>query len=214
MRQTVPASVQLFLFADKLVSADSAFSAGTLIPYSQKKVKTNDLAAYLLAFTIWDMLGKNCIRLEIRKKKVMLLIPSASLEISLNKDIPVSGDLEAWLLEGVERNGQDLEKVIYKLLKQDMAWPHKEIINIVLDNTCSLGLGEIKAQASSAKALLKSFTGSTDFEPERVLIANLEPDFELLIQEWNQFSLELPKLNGMLITNCRSALNSRTAQND
>ncbi|HEY0770587.1 MAG TPA: hypothetical protein VGD31_09665 [Sphingobacteriaceae bacterium] len=214
MNQNYPASVQLFLFADKLVPADSAFSASTLIPYSQKKVKTNDLAVLLLAFTIWDLLQKNCINLSVKKSMVMLLIPSSTLEVSLDKDIPVSGDLENLLLGCMGRKGTALKNVIYQLLNEHSAWPHKQIIHIVTENTSAVGLGSIRNNVTGMKQMLKSFSGNTGFEPNHTLIAPLEPAFNFMQQQWNDFCFSSAKTSGMLVTDCRSALNSRITQTD
>lgn len=214
MIQNYPASVQLFLFADKLVPADSAFSASTLIPYSQKKVKTNDLAVLLLAFTIWDLLQKNCINLSIKKSMVMLLIPSSTLEVSLDKDIPVSGDLENLLLGCMNHKGTALKDVIYQLLNEHSAWPHKQIISIVTENTSALGLGSISNNGTGMKQMLKGFSGNTGFESNNTLIAPLEPSFNFMQQQWNDFCFSSAKTSGILVTDCRSALNSRITQTD
>ncbi|HEY0667963.1 MAG TPA: hypothetical protein VGD22_07295 [Sphingobacteriaceae bacterium] len=214
MNQNYPASVQLFLFADKLVPADSAFSASTLIPYSQKKVKTNDLAVLLLAFTIWDLLQKNCINLSVKKSMVMLLIPSSTLEVSLDKDIPVSGDLENLLLGCMNRKGTTLKNVIYQLLNEHSAWPHKQIIHIVTENTSAVGLGSIRNNGTGMKQMLNGFSGNTGFEPNHTLIAPLEPAFNFMQQQWNDFCFSSAKTSGMLVTDCRSALNSRITQTD
>lgn len=214
MNHNFPASVQLFLFADKIVPAESTFSASTLIPYSQKKVKTNDLAVLLLAFTIWDLLQKNCIHLSIKKSMIMMVIPSSTLEVSLDKDIPVSGDLENLLLGCMNRQGTTLKKVISELLNEQSAWPHKQIIGTVTANTCTLGLGSIQNSETGMKGILKGFSGDTNFEPHHTLIAPLEPSFHFMQQQWNNFCISSAKTSGMLVTDCRSALNSRIIQTD
>lgn len=214
MQKNVPASIMLFLFADKVVPADTAFSAGTLISYSQKKVKTNELAVYLLAFTLWDLYQKKYISLEIGSSKKMFFIPSEKLNINVKKDIPVLGDLENWLISGVESPDEDVKKLIYRLLKSDQVWPHKTIIQIVLNNTCDMGLGKISEQDPAKSKLLKSFTGNLDFEVKYDLVSTTEADFDLSLQQWNQFILTSSKIAGMLITACRGALNSRVIQND
>lgn len=214
MQQTVPASIKLFLFADKMVPADTVFSPGTLISYSQKKVKTNELAVFLLAYTLWDLYQKNYISLEVRNTKKMFFIPSEKLNISIKKDIPVLGDLENWLIRGIESSDEDVKKLIYKLLKENQAWPHRTINHIVLNDACDKGFGKINEQDTGRSKLLKGFTGNTDFEAETSSVSIFEAEFDLSLQEWNQFLLSSAKIAGMLITACRGALNSRVTQND
>lgn len=214
MLNTVPASVKLFLFADKLVPADTAFSAGTLISFSQKKVKTNELAVFLLAFTLWDLFHKNYIHLEVKSTKKMFFIPSEKLNISINKDIPVLGSLENWLLKGIESPDEEVKKLIYKLLNENQVWPHKKIIHIVLNDACDMGFGKINEKDSGKSKLLKGFTGDTGFEADIDSVSILEAEFDLSLQQWNQFFLSSSKIAGMLINACRGGLNARVTQND
>ena len=214
MLNTVPASVKLFLFADKLVPADTAFSAGTMIPYNQKKVKTNDLAVLLLAFTLWDLYQKNCINLELKNSKKLFFIPSVKLIISINKEMPVLGDLENWLISGIRSIDEDVKGLIYRLLHENQAWPHKSIINMVVFNSCHEELGKIVQLNSGASNLLNGFSGNTNFEVDIPSASLVEPEFELLLQQWNQFCLSSSKTSEALISACRSALNSRVTQND
>ena len=214
MHQIVPASVKLFLFADKIVPGDTAFSAGTLISYSQKKVKTNELAVFLLAFTLWDLFRKNCISLEVRNSKKLFFIPVETLIISIQKDIPVLGDLENWLIRGIKGSDDDVKKLIYLLLDENQPWPHKRVIHIVLNESCDMGLGKINERESGTNKLLKGFSGNTDFEAANLPVSKIELEFDLTVQQWNQFLLSSSRIAGMLITACRGALNSRVTQND
>lgn len=214
MQKTVPASIMLFLFADKLVPTDSAFSAGTLISYSKKTVKTNELATLLLAFTLWDLFHKNYIILDIQKTKKMFFIPSEKLNISIKKDIPVQGDLENLLIRDIEGSYEEVKKRIHKLLKTDQVWPHKTIINIVTNNTCDIGIGKIKEASNPKEKLVNIFSGNIDFEAEIGSVSALESEFNLIFQQWNQFNLSSSKIAGMLLNSCRAGLNSRLVQYD
>jgi len=213
MQQIVPVSTQLFLFADKVVPLSSAFTAETLISYSQKKVKTNELAAYLLAFTLWNLFQKKFISLEIQPVKKMFFIPSGKLVVCIKKDIPVFGDLENWLIKGIERPNQDVKQLIHNLFDEDQAWPHKIIIHKVSKEACESGFGKIRLSGSD-NSVLRGFTGNIDFEANSVIVSELEDEFDLIVQQWNQFLALSSKIAGMLITLCRSALNSRVIQND
>lgn len=213
MHLNVPASVQLFLFADKLVPADTPFAAATRLSYSQKKVKTNELATYLLAFMTWDLYQTNSVNLEVQNGKKLFFIPTEKLWISLKKDLPVSGNLENWLVSGLE-NEEELSKVLHALLKVDEAWPHKKIIHIVSTDACGMGLGKTRDNNSKMSSFLSGMSGDIDFEVERGLVSEIEPLFDLKVQQWNQFITNSPKIAGFLITACRAALNSRVLQND
>jgi hypothetical protein len=213
MRQALPASVQLFLFADKLVAADTVFSAGTRISFSQKKVKTNELAVYLLAFTLWDLSQKTCISLDIRHVKAMFFIPVEKLYIGFNRDIPVPGSLESLIIKQVKGNG-DAQIVIRHVLEVDEVWPHKKIIQLVATNACEMGLGKTSESYQGHSSVLRFLSGDLDFDVERSLVLKVEPEFELMLQQWQQFLVASQKTAKFLINACRSALNSRVIQND
>lgn len=214
MLKTIPASVKLFLFADKLVPADNVFSASTMIPYNQKKVKTNELAVFLLAFTLWDLFQKNCISLQLINAKKLFILPYVKLIIGINKEIPFLGDLENWLIGGISGTDEEVKTLIYRLLHENQVWPHKKIINMVVFNACYENLGRIDQLTSDASKLLKGFTGNTNFEVNVSTVALLEPEFELLLQQWNQFCLSSSTVSEALISACRSALNSRITQTE
>jgi hypothetical protein len=213
MHQVAPASVQLFLFADRLTPADTAFSAGTRIAFSQKKVKTNELAVYLLAFSLWDLFHKNCIRLDIRHVRKMFFISVEKLFIILNKDIPVSGSLESWMMSRIRGEGE-AQSIIRHILEVDEVWPHKKIIYMVAADACDMGLGRVSESYKGSSSVLRSLSGDLDFDVERSLVSKVEPEFELLLQQWQQFLVASPKTAKLLINACRSALNSRVIQND
>ena len=212
MQLNVPASVQLFLFADKLVPADIAFSAGTRVSYSQKKVRTNELATNLLAFTTWDLYQNQIINLEVQHGKKMIFIPTERLCVSMKKDLPVSGSLESWLVGGINAE-EELKEVIHALFAEDEIWPHRKIILTVSADACDMGLGKA-GQNGSRNPVFSGFSGDIDFEVERTIASEIEPLFDLKVQQWNQFILNSPKIAGFLITACRAALNSRVLQND
>jgi hypothetical protein len=76
MASSTPKSVQLYLFGDQIIPLSSALSAGTKIAYKNKVVKTNELAVYLCAFALFNLMVKGIIKAEIKKTKVLFLIPS------------------------------------------------------------------------------------------------------------------------------------------
>jgi len=214
MQQTIPASVHLYLSADKLVPADSAFTAGTDIPCRKKKVKTNDLGIFLLAFSIWNLKEKGVVELRMVKKKSFFLFQSTVMVIERLQELPDEGTLESLILGGFKAKEVELKQLIHGILKEDSPWPHKVIINTVINNTVSLGLGTADEIKNSVKQFFKNLSGNVNFVPHCESILPLQPAFDQLAEKWNQFGALSPELSKELISTCRAGINSRILNND
>jgi hypothetical protein len=214
MQQTIPASVQLYLSADKLVPADTAFTAGTDIPCRKKKVKTNDLGVFLLAFSIWNLKEKGIVDLRLVKKKSFFVFQSTVMVIEKLQELPDAGILESLVLDGIAAKEVELKDLIHGILKEDSPWPHKVIINTVINNTVSLGLGTADEVKNSVKQFFKNLSGNVNFVPECESILPLQPVFDELEEQWNQFGTQSPELRNTLISTCRAGINSRILNND
>jgi hypothetical protein len=214
IQQVIPASVHLYLSADRLVPHDTAFTAGTDIPCRNKKVKTNHLAVFLLAFTIWNLKKKGHIDFRLVKKKSFFLFQSTVMVVEKLRDLPDEGNLESMVLDGITAKEIELQKLIHDILKEDSPWPHKVIINTVIHNTVSLGLGTVDQVKNSVKQFFKDLSGNVNFVPHCENILSLQPAFDQLAEQWEQFSTETPELSKALISNCRSGINSRVLNRD
>jgi len=214
MQSTIPASVQLYLSADKLVPHDTAFTAGTDIPCRKKKVKTNELGVMLLAFAIWNLQEQGVVNLKLVKKKSFIFFQSTVMSIAKIKDLPDAGTLESLILGGFTTRELELKELIHGILKEDSPWPHKVIINTVINNTIALGLGTAEQMKSSVKQFFKDLSGNVNFIPNCETILPLEPAFDKLAEKWNQFGTGSPELNKTLIATCRSGINSRILNQD
>ena len=214
MNQDIPSSVCLFLSADKLVPLDTAFSAGTEIPCSKKKVKTNDLGVFLLAFSLWDLQQKGIIELKQIKKKSFIIFQSTILTVNREKDSPASGVLENLLLEHMNGKALEVKNLVHRILKEDTPWPHKVIINAVINDAINLGLGSADEIKGSVKQFLKGFGGNVNFIPACEMIKLFTPSFDLMSNKWNQFGKDSPGLCRLLMSACRAGVNSRIMNND
>ncbi|HEY9342569.1 MAG TPA: hypothetical protein VIQ23_13370 [Hanamia sp.] len=214
MANVIPASVQLFLFADQVVPADSALSAGTTIPFRNKKVKTNDLAVYLCAFAIFNLMENQIIHAEVKKKKILFLIPSTDVMLHQLSNESINGNLENLLKNEIAPEPVALKKIINKALQQDSPWPHKTIIYEVVKDSCQLGFGAQTQAVGGVKGLLKSFTGNLDFTPDIQKIEPEEVHFKTLLSKWEHFKNTNRELYDELLADCKAGINSRTQQND
>ena len=214
MYDSIPASVQLFLSADKLVPLDNAFSAGTDIPCRKKTVKTNELGVYLLAFAFWDLKQKGCIDLELTKKKSFFVFDSTVLCVKKIKNLPASGGLESLIMEGLNDKAIEMQKLVNIILKEDHPWPHKIIINTVISDAILLGFGKSEEIKGSMNNFFKGLNGSVNFIPECEAILPLETIFDDLNDQWRLFGKNSPQINRLLFSACRAGLNSRVMNHD
>ena len=214
MYDSIPASVQLFLSADKLVPLDNAFSAGTDIPCRKKAVKTNELGVFLLAFAFWDLKQKGCIDLQLKKRKSFFVFDSTVLCVKRIENRPSSGGLESLIMDGLNEKEIEVQKLVNSILKEDHPWPHKIIINTVINHAIMLGFGKSEEIKGSMKNLFKGLNGNVNFIPQCEAIQPLESIFDDMNDQWSLFGRNSPQVNQLLLSSCRAGLNSRVMNHD
>lgn len=93
-------------------------------------------------------------------------------------------------------------------------WPHKVIINEVVQNSCRLEFGSQPTSDAGVKEFLKGFKGDIDFMPNIPKIALEENNFQDFVASWEHFKMTNSDVYDQLVIGCKAGINSRVRQSD
>lgn len=207
------ASTLAFPFADRLVPADRALTAGTTLPCSQQKVQTKPLAATLVALALWDLRGRGVIGFEPFTKKVLFRTTQHTGIRRVGGPLGVPG-IEDGLLDALKGDLEEnaVRAVVFRWLGRDSRDPHGRVVATVEGNLAQLGLyEEVDAQRGRVSGALM---GKTKLSPRCDRLAALAGSFDQLATAWKAFAVSEAALHAALLKEAGDGIESRRETSD
>jgi hypothetical protein len=132
---TVAPSGLVYLFGDRFVERDTAFTAGEKLPCSEIKVKKKDLVQTMFQAAFASLVTDGRIALTMGQRKTLLFKTNAVF-VSVGRQDPTEpGALETALLRALTGSAQrdSVEELVWRCIRETTADPWGQVIAQVQD---------------------------------------------------------------------------------
>lgn len=218
------APVLSFLFADRIVPADTMFSAGTVLPCSDAKVQSTALAATLFAVAIWDLRERGRLTVSVEERKRLgfvktnpvLLRPTAPVPAGGSTDTPpdvATATLQDEILAEVsDPDGIRVKDLVWRWFREDAPSPNAVVINRVKADAVHEGFYE-EIDSGHGK-VGRFFLGATELHPRCDVVESHRAEAEALFARWQTFLQTEVDLAARLVKECEKGIGSRTESDE
>ncbi len=203
---TVAASSLVYLFGDRFVERDTAFSAGEKLPCSEIKVKKKELTQTMFLAAFASLVQEGRLNLTLGQKKTMIFKTNAVFAAVNRLDLPDPGGLEARLLHAMTGNPQkdSVEELVWRVIGETSIDPWGEVIGQIKGYLLPLGFF-----AEGERSGLVKFIAGQKLLPQCERIATLQgalPAVQALLEGVHCQDLGLHK---QLCEDIKKGINSR-----
>ncbi len=131
----------IYLFGDRFVERDTAFTAGEKLPCSEIKVKKKDLTEVMLAGAFAWLAQNGRISFTTGQKGTLIFKRSAAFITVTRRDASDPGGLEAGILRGISGNLQSdsVEDVVYRVIPNTSVDPWGDVVDITRNHLFHMG---------------------------------------------------------------------------
>lgn len=236
----VTPSTLLYLFADRVIEADRALTAGTEVPCSDAKVRRKDLVATVFAWALHGLAEQGRAEIEHRTRKRLKLItttdvivsPTATTAETASAPPAAEGGGTASDPDGGDPQGEAVASVeerlaaalaaagepvpAYRLVRdwygEDVGDPYGHAISALREVAASRGFFDTVDLGRGRVAGL--LLGNTTLEPRCADIAAAADRFAGAHAAWEAFAADAPETASLLISRCGRAVASRREASD
>jgi hypothetical protein len=205
------ASALAYLFANEIVSADSAMSRGAKVPSTGAKVKMRELTSTALAAALWSLRRDGLVALApAREKKLFRAVDC--IKVTLQRQEAVSGlagEIVNVLAAGEAVSVTDAVKRWFGGLHAD---PDRRVLNGIGRELVELGYAE--AEESRGKLLAKSMLTMDVFKPRCERVPDARPAFDAFAAQWNDFRSSEPAFHDALVKECGKGISASKDNSD
>jgi hypothetical protein len=207
---TVSAAALLALWGDELAEVGRARMGNTQMLGREDKVSSKDLAAAIVALTVWEQWGAGVLGVTFERKKRLGLLNSSKLTVQA---VGVAATPFASALVAACPEPRRLEVVLQAALGGEQMDPAGTVIGQARAELAQAGV-VVHNGDSTVRALAKSFTGGSSFELVPGAAEPHRPAWEALLARWLPWQQANAADAEMLFAQARSAITYATASTD
>lgn len=196
----------LYLFGDRVVPAAGRLG-GTVVPYSGAKVKSEDLAATVLAASIWGLRQAGLLQLQEVTTKSLGMFKQQHVTLTVVGSPALRTGYDDLVLRGVSGGAHTAYEVAHRWYGTDVNDPAGRLLGVADQEMVQLGLAA--AVDAGRGAISSKLLGSTRIEPDRERIGTWWTAFEQAYAGWQMFQQQEPSLATTLVDTCRRAIKNR-----
>lgn len=206
---TISAAAQVALWGDELAEVDKARMGNTKMPGREDKVSTKDLAAAMVALTVWDLWSARALHVGFeRKKRLGFTTAKVTLQATATPGFPFAA-----ALAGACREPRRIEAVLQDALGGEQADAASTVVNRVQAELVDAGV-LVPNGDSTARSIAKAFVGVSVLEAVPGAAQPHRAAWESLKSRWLEWQQANPADAELLVKEARSAITYATASND
>jgi hypothetical protein len=202
----VASSSLVYLFGDRFVERDTAFTAGEKLPCSEIKVKKKDLVQTMFQAAFAALARDDRFHLTLGQRKTLLFKTNAVFVSPGSPDLADPGALEAALLHALTGSSQrdSVEDLVWRCIRETTADPWGQVIGQVQDYLLRLGYF-VEGERSGVAKLL----AGRKLVPQCERIGALEPALPAVQALLESVRCQDSVLHKQLCEDIKKGINSR-----
>ena len=195
-----------YLFGDRVAPAAGRLG-GTVVPYAGTKVKSDDLAATVLAASVWGLRQAGLLKLEEVTTKSMGMFKQQHVALAMVGTPALHTGYDDLVLRGVGGGAKNAYDVAHKWYGKDVTDPAGKLLGVAEQEMVQLGLAD--AVDAGRGAISSKLLGNTRVEPNHERIGLMWSAFEQAHAGWQMFQQSEPSMAATLLSSCRKAIKNR-----